>query len=265
MKSVSPPEGRAVDETANLKNIVTRWSQVFIAKQSAGDTAAEARNNLLVRYHEAVYRYLRLELRDDHAADQIFSNFAVRVLEADRFLKAADPARGRFRDYLKAVLYRMVIDHHRERGRPRPDGLRGDEAGGDGPPSLQSEQLFLESWKQEIVNQAWRALSDVEAQTGRPYATVVRLQEEQEGIRSAQLAEQLSERLGQPFTADGVRKLIQRGRELFGDLLVQEAARSLRGPGEAKVDAERVEQELIKLGLLFSYCKAALARYAAKA
>jgi hypothetical protein len=57
-----------------------------------------------------------------------------------------------------------------------------------------------------------------------------------------------------------VRQLIHRGRELFGDLLVGEVARSLQVAPAEPAGADRVEEELIELGLLFSYCKAALER-----
>jgi hypothetical protein len=79
-------------------------------------------------------------------------------------------------------------------------------------------------------------------------------------VRSAQLAERLAARLGRPFTAAGVRQLVHRGRELFGDLLVGEVARSLQVDAATPEGANRVEEELIDLGLLFSYCKAALER-----
>jgi RNA polymerase sigma-70 factor (ECF subfamily) len=249
----------------NLADLLTQWSNVLRAQQTEGDTATAARNELLVRYHEAVLRYLRSELRDEHAADVVFSNFALRVLEADRFLKQADPGRGRFRDYLKTILRHMVADYYRER--QRDDRKREPlvpEVGGElpdrGPATPEEDQRFLSCWRQELVNQAWEALGQAEKQTGQPYATLLRLQEEQPGVRSAQLAERRAARLGRPFTAAGVRQLVHRGRELFGDLLVGEVARSLQVDPATAEGANRVEEELIDLGLLFSYCKATLDR-----
>jgi RNA polymerase sigma-70 factor (ECF subfamily) len=245
-----------------LSDLTTRWSNVFRARQAEGDAAAAARHELLLRYHEAVLRYLRAELRDAQAADQVCSDFAVRVLEADRLLQRADPGRGRFRDYLKAVLRHMVADHYRQReleNRKRepfaPDEDKEPAACDPG-----EDERFLSCWRQELVNRAWEALAQAEKRLGQPYATLLRLQEEQPGLRSAELAEQLAARLGRPFTAAGVRQLVHRGREVFGDLLVGEVARSLQVDLTAPEGADRVEEELIELGLLFSYCKAALQR-----
>jgi RNA polymerase sigma-70 factor (ECF subfamily) len=252
-------------ETPNLADVVTHWSNVFRAQQAEGDTATAARHDLLVRYHDAVRRYLRAELRDEHAADTVFSNFALRVLEADRFLQKADPARGRFRDYLKTVLRHMVADHHRQRQRdqrkqqPLVPGSEQEPA--ESEPALPGEdERFLSCWRQELINQTWAALEQAEKRTGQPYAVLLRLQEEQPELRSAQLAERLTARLGRPFSAAGVRQLVHRGRELFGDLLVREVARSLEVDPATPEGSDRVEGELIDLGLLFSYCKAALQR-----
>jgi RNA polymerase sigma factor (sigma-70 family) len=254
------------DDRLNLGDVPTRWSRVLKAGETKGDTAAEARNALLVHYHEAVLRYLRAELRDDNAAGVLYSNFAVRVLEADPFLKRADPERGRFRDYLKAVLRRMVIDYYREQqreNRKREYLVEGSEREpaeeSAGPP--EDERRFLDCWRQELIAKTWGALEEAEKRTGKPHATLLRLQEEQPGLRSAQLAEVLAARLGRPFTAAGVRQLVHRGRELFGDLLVTEVARSLQIGLSTPADVDRVEAELIDLGLLLSYSKAALARY----
>jgi RNA polymerase sigma-70 factor (ECF subfamily) len=248
----------------NLGEVVTAWTKVFNAAETAGEIAERARGELLLRYHEAVQRYLRRQLNDDHAADQLYSNFALRVLEVDPFLKRADPTRGRFRDYLKAILRRMVIDHFRgtQRERRHRQELTPGADAEPVQPALADEEdeQFTACWRQEVINHAWKALDAVEKQTGRPYATVLRLQEQQPGVRSAQLAEQLSAKLGQPFTAAGVRQLVHRGREAFGDLLVKEVARSLQAAPGQPVERGRIEAELIDLKLFFSYCKDAVER-----
>lgn len=251
-------------EDADLGNMATHWSVILRAAQEQGDTAAAARNTLLLRYHEAVLRYLRAELRDEHAVGQVYSNFAVRILEVDRFLQRADPQRGRFRDYLKTVLRHMVADYHREQQRENRQrealARRGGESSEPEPPGSEGDQHFLSCWRQELINWAWQRLEETERRTGQPYAALLRLQEQQPGLRSAQAAEQLAAQLGRPFTADGVRQIAHRGRELFGEMLVREAARSLQVDLSDPEGADRVEEELIDLGLLLSYCKTALDR-----
>jgi RNA polymerase sigma factor (sigma-70 family) len=246
---------------ARLSQIASRWSLIRPGSQPPD---AEARNDLLVHYHEAVYHYLVAKLRDPHAAGELYSNFAVRILEEDALFRRADPNRGRFRDYLRAVLSRMVVDYYRAQARRRSESLEGDVEG-DSESEIIDPDPFPQCWRQELLNQSWKTLQAVEAESGQPYATIVRLKEEMPGRRSHELAEHLSEKLGRPITAASVRKTLQRGRELFGDLLVAEVARSLKNVPDEVVPADRVEEELIDLGLLFSYCRAALERYAEKA
>lgn len=249
----------------DLANMATQWSVIFRAAQQEGDAAAEARSTLLLHYHEAVLRYLQAELRDEHAAGQVYSNFAVRVLEVDRFLQRADPRRGRFRDYLKTVLRHMVADHHRAQQRENkqrePLALHNGTSAESELIETEADAQFINCWRQELINWAWQRLEEAEKRTSRPYASLLRLQEQQPGLRSAQAAELLAAQLGRPFTAEGVRQLAHRGREMFGEMLVLEAARSLQIDLNSPESADRVEEELIDLGLLLSYCKAALDRY----
>ena len=72
------------------------------------------------------------------------------------------------------------------------------------------------------------------------------------------MAQQLSERLHRPLTADGVRQTLHRAREKFADLLLEEVSRSLETE-----DHDRLEQELIDLGLL-AYCRSALQKHGGK-
>jgi RNA polymerase sigma-70 factor (ECF subfamily) len=255
---------------SHLTNLVTQWSQIFLAQKPVGGDAAVARNELLVRYHQAVSCYLHAELRDPHVADKLLSNFAVRVLELDAFLKRADPQRGRFRDYLKAVLRRMIIDHYREQQRAnrREEVLivgSDNEPVDDPSPKDEDQDVFLECWRQELINQTWIALGQHQQRTGQPYATLLHLQQNNPKLRSPQLAERLGAELGRPYTAMAVRQLLHRAREMFGKLLVKEVARSLPTSSGEHVPPERIEQELIDLRLYFSYCKAALRGVASSA
>ena len=63
---------------------------------------------LVLRYGGAVHRYLLASLRDVDAADELAQEFALRFLRGD--FKNADPGKGRFRDFLKRAVYRLMVD-----------------------------------------------------------------------------------------------------------------------------------------------------------
>jgi RNA polymerase sigma factor (sigma-70 family) len=247
----------------NLQDIETRWSQVLEGAKTSGQ---EARNRLVVRYHQAIQRYVRAKLASDPAAaDALVSDFALRLLQMDPFLRRADPKRGRFRHYLAVVLKRMVIDHLRGLGKG-PQGLDGahEPAAREGEPAGDDAE-FLACWKQELVNLAWKALKETEKQSGKLFHTLVLFAQENPGLNSQQLAEKFNAQRTGPgdkkLTADNVRQVVKRGRELFGELLVKETARSLEADGDGPPSAAQVEEELIGLGLLNEYCKKALEKW----
>jgi hypothetical protein len=115
---------------------------------------------------------------------------------------------------------------------------------------------FLEAWRRALLHRTWEELAKLQQKTGQPFHTVLDLRTydcQGEGS-AAQIAEQLDVRLGRRFTPQAVRKLLQRARKRFADLLLDEVAHSLEGP-----TPERLEQELRELGFL-AYCRPALRR-----
>jgi RNA polymerase sigma-70 factor (ECF subfamily) len=241
----------------HLSHISTLWTLVLQAHQGSPDDAGEAQRSLLERYAGAVHRYLRGALHDDEAADELFQDFCLRFLRGD--FKNANPERGRFRDYVKTALFNLVVDYRKRlQNKPRPLAPYRPE-----PIVLQEptdvERAFVESWREELLDRTWRVLDDFETRTGQPYHTLLRVRTEQPLLSSEELAGQLGPRLGKAYTIDGVRKALQRARDKFTDLLLEEVVQSLGQPG-----GEQLEEELVDLGL-FSYCQAALQRRASGA
>jgi RNA polymerase sigma-70 factor (ECF subfamily) len=236
-----------------LSRITTCWSLVFQAHQGPQDEVAVAQQALVQRYGRAIYRYLLGAVRDADAADDLSQEFVLRLVRGD--FHRADPGRGRFRDFLKTALFHLVIDYQKSRLNSRQP-LPLDTAFPAAPdPGPVSEQEFLQRWRQELLDRTWEALAEIEKDSGQLFYTVLRFRAENVDLRSAQMAAQLSERLGKPLTDAGVRQSLHRAREKFADLLLQEVACSLQTP-----DRDRLEQELIDLDLL-SYCRSALDRY----
>jgi RNA polymerase sigma-70 factor (ECF subfamily) len=232
-----------------LSRISTLWTEVLGAHADPADAAAAARRRLLQRYSGAVYRYLLGAVRDPDAAEELAQDFALRLVRGD--FRRADPERGRFRDYVKRALVHLVTDYHRERqAAPRQLAAGGPEPAAPAPESADSERDFLTTWREELLERTWQALAAANA----AYHAVLLLRIQSPDLPSAQMAEELSARLGRPLTADWVRKSLQRAQARFADLLLGEVATSLGGATD-----EELREELGELDLL-RYCRSALER-----
>jgi RNA polymerase sigma-70 factor (ECF subfamily) len=242
-----------VEQSLNrLSHIVTLWSLVKEAHAPGTSEHIHAQEALVRRYGGAVHRYLLGALRDPHAADELFQEFSLRIIRGD--FHRADPEKGRFRDFVKTSLFHLIVDHQkREKRKPRQFAPEAPEvADHSAPPDL--DHAFLQSWREELLDRAWLALSEHSKEHGQPFYDVLRFRAENPGCTSTQMAEQLSLKLGRKLTADGVRQSLHRAREKYADVLLDEVEASLDRPSH-----ERLEQELIDLELL-SYCRSALER-----
>src|SRR5436305_1077832 len=88
-----------------LSRITTCWTLVAQAHRGPREAIPEAQRQLLERYCGAIYRYLLGSLRNADAADEVAQEFAYCFVRGD--FKGADPQRGRFRDFVKTVLFHL--------------------------------------------------------------------------------------------------------------------------------------------------------------
>jgi RNA polymerase sigma factor (sigma-70 family) len=241
------------DPTERLNQINTLWSQVRRAHDDTGDAARAARHALLERYGGAIHRYLLGALRDEEAANDLAQDFAFRFLHGD--LRGADPNRGRFRDFVKGVLFHMVADYHSKR--KRQPALISDsiaEPGEHCSLASEREEAYRTAWRDELFARAWAALEAHQKEHDQPFYTVLRFRADNPDVPSHEMAEKLAGPLGKSVTAAGVRKTLERARDKFHDLLLEEIAQAVD-----PATRERLEEELIDLGLL-EYCTPALQR-----
>jgi RNA polymerase sigma-70 factor (ECF subfamily) len=246
--------GSAVDDDAHLSQIQTAWSLV---RRAHGDHTAvlAAQQTLLERYGGAVRRYALAALRDEDAAEDVCQEFALRFVRGD--FGDADPERGRFRAFVKTIVYRLIVDYQRRRKKCLREGpmhsnlaerpANGDEEAGD-------DAAFQTSWRDELLACCWEKLAKAEECTGKPYYTALRYRVDHPDLHSPELAAGLSEKLGKPVNAGSVRVLLHRARENFAELLLDEVIQSL-----AQGSLDEAEEELIELDLL-EYCRPALNR-----
>ena len=105
-----------------------------------------------------------------------------------------------------------------------------------------------------MLQHAWDALTQFQAETNRPFHTVLRLQTERPELRSDKLAEHLSVQLGKQVSADWVRQTLHRARQKFVELLLQAVRDTMTNPILDDLEEELGELELLK------YCGPALAK-----
>lgn len=236
------------DMEQHLSQIVTQWTMLAKAHRGAPDEAEAARRDLMQRYCGAVYRYLLRVVRQEDLARDLTQEFALRFLQG-RF-GSADKEHGRFRHYVKRALFHLVQDHHRGRMKEPKAVPLDQEMQVPAPDELAAaERAFRESWRQELLARAWRALEASQQATGQPFHDVLRLRVDHPDATSTELAKTLSERLGREVSAVNVRQLLHRARAKFGELLLDDIRTSLEN-----ADWDRVAEELAELDLL-KYCQ----------
>lgn len=240
------------ESSDRLSQIHTLWSVVRTAHGDDPSAVRSAQEKLLATYGGAARRYLLAALRDGEAADEVFQEFSLKLLRGD--FRNVSPARGRFRQFVKTCLYRLIVDFQRRR-KKQPAGVADAdqlaaamEAEGDSA----MDSAFLKSWREELLARSWKRLEEDERTTGKPYYTVLRLRAEFPDAPSNDLAAIASQRLQREITPANLRVLVHRARELFAECLLSAVVDSLPGS-----DRDLVEEELIELQLL-DYCRAAL-------
>jgi RNA polymerase sigma factor (sigma-70 family) len=220
--------------------------------QAKGEDAPgmEARRELAMLYYGAAYRYALGYLHKQDVAQDLATEFAVRLMEG-RYVKVADPSKGRFGDYLKRSLQNLVHDYMRQM--QKTESL-SEHSGMTNEPTSESDADFVASLREELVSRTWKALGVHEKETQTPYETVLRLKTQQPNLRAAEIAAQLSEQMGKPFNEQGVRKILKRARDKFTDLLVEHVQNLLQVH-----ETDSLEEQLVELGLL-DLCRDALRR-----
>jgi RNA polymerase sigma-70 factor (ECF subfamily) len=242
----------------HISKIDTLWPRLREAQSGASEEARRAAQQLILdRYRPAIYRYLRACL-DQEGADEVLQEFQLRFVAGG--FRNADPEKGRFRDLLKSALYHLIVDYHKKRQRALPQvSPDAPEPAAAVESMLDSDRQFLAQWRQSLLSKAWESLAEEERKTGRLMHTVLHFRAANPEMRSAQMAVELSTKLGKSLSADWVRKWLHAAREKFAEFLLAEVAASLR---DVSIDA--LEQELIDLEL-YQYCKSALDEWRAEA
>lgn len=237
-----------------LSQISTAWTIVSQAHSKSANAVAVAQAALVERYQAAVYRYLLAAVRDPDEAAELFQEFALRLVRGD--FGGADPSRGRFRDYVRSALINLVINQRKKKRFAQPLDPATVEASVPEHEGVDCDQQFLDQWRAALLDRAWEALATAQGPKGPPFYDVLRYRAEHPELSGTELVEHVNARLqpATPLTDAGLRKVLQRARDKFTDLLIDEVARSLQTDS-----TDDIEQELIELNLQ-AHCRRALER-----
>src|SRR5262249_33379064 len=218
-----------------LTEIQTSWTTISSAHTPAAERHA-AMEELVNRYHDAVTRYIHLKVRDKHLADEVLQEFWTKLLTGK--LAGADKSKGRFRDYLRTVLHRLIIDHFRSRKLlPLPPGDLLDAA--------RPDEDFDRVWREAVINRLWSRRAPSQASTPKTrYASVLQLRRDFPKASIDEIAGKLAEMTRTQVTPEAFRKNLQRARAKFVELLVQELRETIH-----PTSTEDVEAEIYDLGL----------------
>lgn len=228
---------------AHLSRMETAWTCVHGARGGGG--AGAAREAILLRYGGAARRYLAAMLRDDAVVDDVYQEFALKLLRGD--FGGADPARGRFRDLVRTALRNLVKDAWRRGRGGREVSL---EASGVTPDAADASAAdFGRSFREEILARTWSALERFQKERpGNVSYDVLRLRALVPEATSEELAAELSRTTGGTVTPASLRQSLRRARDRFAELLLAEVAFDLDAP-----TPERLAEEVAELGLA-PYC-----------
>ena len=233
---------------SRLSRIDTQWSVVKQAHDSGVD-GSPARAMLVERYGPAIRRYLLASLRDEDTANELFQDFALRLIKGK--FKNADEHRGKFRNMLKTALYRMMVDYHRKKQRAKEIniGENGGDVEAQGGTSPIDDDTFSIAWRKSLLDESWSLLQQLEKQSGQLYYTVLRARSEAPLLTTSQLYESLHSAVDGLPEYPSFRVLLHRARKRFSAIILKLVSDSLDTPS-----TEAVEVELIELGL-HHYCK----------
>ena len=237
-----------------LSRIETLWSVVRQANEGSPEKAKQAQQTLLERYGGAIRRYLLGSLRSEDAADEVFQEFALKLVSGA--FQKADASHGRFRSFLKTTLFHLIIDYQRRGKRDATRALLDDTP--DRPfcedRLAEEDRAWTRSWREELLAKGWSALAKIEQSTGTPYYTVLRFRSEHPELRSQEIADQLNGKVAKKLGSSSVRVLIHRAREMLAEQVLDLVLDSIDN-----ASLEECEEELIDLNLL-EYCRSALQR-----
>ncbi|MEZ6095868.1 MAG: sigma factor [Pirellulaceae bacterium] len=230
---------------SRLSGIETRWSLIRDANASSG---GQSMTLMIERYGPAIKRYLLASLRNEEAADEVFQEFALRLVRGD--FRNANEHKGRFRSLIKTALYHLIVDWHRKQAKRHKLQSNADVEFVYCEDSEILDEPFSVAWREVLLQNAWSRLLQLQKATSKPYYSVLKLRVDHPEFSTTRLQELFEQEGYGEFSKTAFRVFLHRARKRFATLLVEQVRESMESPTD-----DELEAELIELGL-HHYCKA---------
>jgi RNA polymerase sigma factor (sigma-70 family) len=226
------------DATSAARFPTTCWSRIVAAVDPGAPLAREALAELCRAYWFPLYAYIRRRGYAPDRALDLTQDLFVRLLEKD-VLAAADPARGRFRTFLRAVCADFLANRRDwenalKRGGGRPIvPIASNEAEGryarEPAHELTPERIFDRNWALILLGRVLEQLREECRVAGQSLTFEVLSPILTDGSRAVAyraLATRLS------TTEGAVRVAVHRLRRRYGERLREEIAATVDEPAE---------------------------------
>ena len=234
----------------------TQWTMVFRAAQEDRKTQRPAMSQLIEKYWQPLYFYARRQGLSAADAEDATQTFLSELIDG-RALAAADPAKGRFRNYLLTIWKRFLID----RARMENAAKRGGDVAvtsiyyGDGEkawltystyakPDQDADRAYYEEWASTLVRTALEKVRTeyVKSQRDSTYQALL-------PFLTAPIKTETYSELSQKLSVNvGAAKVaLHRLRHRFAMTLRQLVQETVEDPDELDVELEELKRYLERM------------------
>jgi RNA polymerase sigma-70 factor (ECF subfamily) len=220
----------------------THWSVVLQAADGDSPQAAAALDQLCRTYWYPLYVFVRRQGHESHDAEDLTQEFLARFL-AKEYFGRANPALGRFRNYLLACLKHFLSEQRRQAGRLKRgggqailswDSLTAEERYQSEPTDrITPEKVYDRRWALTLLAQVLTRLGEEQSVAGKG-KVFAQLKDYLWGAGSGTGYVEVAARLG--LTEGALKVTVHRLRQRYRELLREEVAQTVATVNE--VDEE---------------------------
>jgi len=220
----------------------THWSVVLMAGQTSSPEAAGALERLCRTYWYPLYVYVRRQGQSPHDAQDLTQEFFARLLEK-KYLRLADPERGKFRAFLlKSLKHFLVNEWEKARTQKRGSGqcvvpldaeIAESRYAAEPTQALTLDEVYEKRWAATLIEAVLARLRESYAAAGRlPTFETLKgfIWGDQTTFSYAETASKLA------LTEGAAKVAVHRLRSRYREFLRAEIAKTVATPGE--VDEE---------------------------